>query len=135
MRCGVLETKHQFFWPWKIQRLLFPPHDPSQRHSGKSINTPVMWIKSDVLALLQLLVTIVFAIVQAAWCLTVRPGARVLLAQDIVLTALKSPCDALRTLQHVVMGMGSKARESHSHSRSHKHRHSLTHCRASESLP
>ena len=57
-----------------------------------------MWTKSDVLALLQLLAMIIFATTHAAWCLTIRQGARLVLEQDIMLTALKLPCDVARAI-------------------------------------
>jgi len=91
-----------------------------------------MWTKSDVLALLQLLATIILATIQAVWCLTIRQGARLVLAPDSMLTALKSHFDVARAIQPTVAGMGVEARYKHSRSRSHEHCHSNSHCHASE---
>jgi len=89
-----------------------------------------MWTKSDVLALLQLLAMIIFAATHAVWCLTIRRGALLVLAQDSMLTALKLPCDVARAIQPVMIGMEVETKCSHS--RGHEPRRSHCRCHASE---
>ena len=94
-----------------------------------------MWTRSDVLALLQLLAMIIFAIIQAVWCLTIRQGARLVLVQESMLTALKWPCDVARMVLPVVMGMKVEAKCSHSRSYEHRQSHCHCHRHANDRLP